>query len=534
MFIFYLTGAFDKGKLAWGLLGIGVVSVFIYRKIMQTIINPLIYLDEVLTEVAQGDIVTKEIETRTNRLGRWLVQRILGEIKGVFARAEAVSKHVEVTIEQILYASKKVVKDIQKQKAFTEEMSLSIHQMDNSVKKISENAQLMSRLSKESSSAILQMTLSIKEVFQNTERASSSVEETSSAIEQLAASIKQVALQVEGLALLAQQTLDAIAQINLSIQEIEKNAKHSADLSRKTEEDVTNGKNSVFQTIDWMDKIKTAVSESLEIMRRLKSNSEKAGKILDSIDEITDQISLLALNASIIAAQAGEHGRGFAVVADQTKELAQRSATSTKEISTLIQLIQSDSLSTATSMEASFKKVLEGVQSATLAGNVLEKIAQSAKDSREAAVNIAHETETQAEKSQKIQENTEKVTRMLQDLVNATKEETKSSNQIVQSTKNMRDLTDIVQQKIKNQLEVSGQISLAEGKVTQQIDQVLKLIQHHSQDSEKTTKLIEETTQITQDNTENIRNVEELSTVINGILLSQINILKQEIGRYLV
>lgn len=526
--IFYLTEAFGKDKLVLGLSGILVVSVLIYYKIMQSIIRPLISMERILREIAQGHIGTIKIEDETSYLGKWFGQLILDNMKGVFTNIEAVSNQVEAVIEQIRLVSGKVITSAQQQKVAVEEMSLSVHQMDKSVKKVKENARVMSTLS---SSAILQMISSMEGVSKHTEAVSSLVEETSSAIEQLTISIKQVASRVEVLASLARQTLEAISQINLSIQEAESNARHSADLSRKVEEDVADEKNSVLQTVDWMNKIKEAMAGSVVVMKRLRSNSERVGEILDVIDGITDQIGLLALNASIIAAQAGEHGRGFAVVAEETKELAQRSMASTKEIESLIKSVQSDSLSAATSIEDSFNKVLEGVHWATRVGEVLEKIARSTSASREMAVRIAHETEAQSQESQRIQENTEKVMEMIQELVNTTKKENRISNQIVLAAKNMQDLMEVVRRATQEQLKTGRQISLAEEKVVQQFEHILESIQLHSKDSERVVTLIEETSQITRDN---VRNVDELSVVVNEILLKQAHILKQEVSKYLV
>jgi methyl-accepting chemotaxis protein len=99
---------------------------------------------------------------------------------------------------------------------------------------------------------------------------------------------------------------------------------------------------SIGKAIDGMKEIKASVENTAGYIRKLGGRSEEIGQILNVIDEITDQTTLLALNAAILAAQAGEHGKGFSVVADEIKNLAERTSVSTQEIGELIQSVQQE------------------------------------------------------------------------------------------------------------------------------------------------------------------------------------------------
>jgi len=153
----------------------------------------------------------------------------------------------------------------------------------------------------------------------------------------LSATIKEVANNSAELAGAAQETQSAIMQIASSVKEVEQRAKESSVLSDKVKTDATTfGMSSIGKAIDGMQDIKVSVEKTAGYIKKLGGRSEEIGKILNIIDEVTDQTTLLALNAAILAAQAGEHGKGFSVVADEIKNLAERTSESTQEIGELI------------------------------------------------------------------------------------------------------------------------------------------------------------------------------------------------------
>src|SRR5512135_2271980 len=140
---------------------------------------------------------------------------------------------------------------------------------------------------------------------------------------------------------------------------------------------------SIEKTIDGMNRMETTARRTADVVNRLGERAESIGSILTVIEDITDQTSLLALNASILAAQAGEHGKGFAVVASEVRELANRTASSTKEIAELIGSVQEGSREAVGAMREGATFVEEGVRLALDTRGALRKILERADLSRD-------------------------------------------------------------------------------------------------------------------------------------------------------
>ena len=130
----------------------------------------------------------------------------------------------------------------------------------------------------------------------------------------------------------------------------------------------------VRNTIDGMDTIREQIQDTAKRIKRLGESSQEIGDIVSLINEIADQTNILALNAAIQAAMAGEAGRGFAVVADEVQRLAERSATATKQIAGLVKTIQTDTNEAVSSMEQTTAEVVKGAELANSAGTALEEI----------------------------------------------------------------------------------------------------------------------------------------------------------------
>jgi methyl-accepting chemotaxis protein len=131
----------------------------------------------------------------------------------------------------------------------------------------------------------------------------------------------------------------------------------------------------VKEAIVGMQNIKETVEATAAVVNRLGKRSHEIGQILKVIDEVTDQTSLLALNAAILASQAGEHGKGFAVVAEEIKDLAERTAASTQEIAGLIASVQEETAESVQAMGRGLKAVERGVDLVNVTSDVLEQVA---------------------------------------------------------------------------------------------------------------------------------------------------------------
>ena len=165
-----------------------------------------------------------------------------------------------------------------------------------------------------------------------------------------------------------------VLEITERIQAVAAQSEDSAKAAQQARETASRGAQAVADTVDGMQRIRDQVQSTSKRIKRLGESSQEIGEIVQLISDIADRTSILALNASIQAAMAGDAGQGFAVVAEEVERLAERSADATKQISTLIKAIQTETSEAISDMEESTREVVEGSELATQAGQTLNEI----------------------------------------------------------------------------------------------------------------------------------------------------------------
>jgi len=188
----------------------------------------------------------------------------------------------------------------------------------------------------------------------------------------------------------------AVNEMAVSIDQVSRNAEESARVAQQSVELSVRGADTVKRTIEQMDAIREQIQETSKRIKRLGESSQEIGNIVELINDIADQTNILALNASIQAAMAGESGRGFAVVADEVQRLAERSGNATKQIEALVRTIQTDTNEAVISMEQSTSGVVAGARQAEEAGEALREIESVSKQLAGLIQNISEASRQQA------------------------------------------------------------------------------------------------------------------------------------------
>jgi methyl-accepting chemotaxis protein len=223
--------------------------------------------------------------------------------------------------------------------------------------------------------ALQTMCVSLREMLKEINR---NAEQVASASAEISAGATE---QSQGMAVQKDQTQQvstAMHEMASSVGQISESSSRAADAAQKATQAAQSGGRIVEQTLDNIQSIAASVSQTADQIAALGKSSDQIGKIIGVIDDIADQTNLLALNAAIEAARAGEQGRGFAVVADEVRKLAERTTTATKEITGMIQGIQQETRNAVEAMQSGTKKVESGVATTRQAGESLQEIIASA------------------------------------------------------------------------------------------------------------------------------------------------------------
>lgn len=215
--------------------------------------------------------------------------------------------------------------------------------------------------------AIAELRSLVQNVASTSEKVASSTDNTRSISLQLAESAENQAQEIAGASA-------AINEMAITIDQVSSNSAESAAVAERSVSIAKKGASVVRDTIEGMDTIREQIQDTSKRIKRLGESSQEIGDIVSLINEIADQTNILALNAAIQAAMAGEAGRGFAVVADEVQRLAERSTTATKQIAGLVKTIQSDTHEAVASMEQTTAEVVKGAELANSAGIALEEI----------------------------------------------------------------------------------------------------------------------------------------------------------------
>ena len=275
-----------------------------------------------------------------------------------------------------------------------------------------------------------------------------SADELASSAEQISSSTVEMAAGAGEQSAQTYEVVSSIEEMTHTITDSTHNATVAASKAQEAGDKARNGGNVVEQTIEGINRVAEVVITSAKTIEELGKSSDQIGEIIQVINEIADQTNLLALNAAIEAARAGEHGRGFAVVADEVRKLAERTTGATNEITTMIQRIQEDTSGAVGAIEKGKNEVEKGKTLAGDAGHALTEIIENTDEVANLINQLAAASEEQNATSQQISSNVELIN-------NVTQQATESTEQISRAAENLNKLT-INLQTVVNQFKLDN------------------------------------------------------------------------------
>jgi len=421
----------------WVMIGIGtailLVGGAIFGFLTLQIVKPLRALARAAREVAAGNINVEVQASTTDEIGvladafNIMITNIRSSMGEIQQNADA-AKHAAQEAHEARKASEEQQEylsgNVQNILLVMQNFAMGDLTAHLAVKN-NDAVGMISRGFNEAVANIRQLVVQVIEAVRETANASSHIAEVSQA---MAEDIRHQARQTGAIASLIER-MDTISGHNAN--EAARAARESAEAST----DAQNGGVVVTSTIQGITTIASVVAKSASTIEALGKSSEQIGEIVQVIEEIADQTNLLALNAAIEAARAGEQGRGFAVVADEVRKLAERTQKATKEIGTTIRVIQSDTNEAVRAMHEGTREMDKGKTSAAQAAEALERIINRTSNVAAIISAMAESSKEQTSTSSNIVENVENISAV-------TEAATSSTSEIERTVQALQGLTD--------------------------------------------------------------------------------------------
>lgn len=364
-------------------------------------------------------------------LGMWAANSLVGPLRIVTARLGVMATgdlREDNSLEEVFHRTDEIG-----------EMSRALHkvqmEVSNMMRQIIESSQ--------------QVASSCQQLTDSSEQSAEVSGTVANSIVNVAGSCSEQFTEVEN----ASSNIESLSQ---SMERFKKTIEHAGQVVSEAKGQADSGEKEVTGAVKQMELIEQSVSQSAQVIEELGKESDKIGTIVDAISQIAEQTNLLALNAAIEAARAGEHGRGFAVVADEVRKLAEQSSSSAGEISSLIGSIQEKARNAVSVMQDGVSQVQNGVGAVNGAGNsfkdiagMVEQVVDETTEMERTVVSLAKNTSTIADAINKISEMSRNVASEAESVSAATEEQTATMNEIAGSSRRLTEMAESMESSVE-------------------------------------------------------------------------------------
>lgn len=491
------------------LIALIIIGVLFYAT-RRMVVQPLRQAVDFAKVVAEGDLsksITVHNRDEIGMLGEALNQ--MGEgLKGIVGRIRNTSGQVASAANQISTNTEQLAAAAFSQASAADETSSTMMEMTASIQTVAANADSLAMNADGVTSSVQELGTSSEQVAKNAEVMAESVNEASSAIEEMAVTIGQMADNNQELQKVVGESAATIQEMAASIKEVARNVEDADMVAKTAAKEAVAGQEAVNEALAAMKRVAEVIEKTAESLINLDQRSEEIGNIVKVIRGIADRSNLLALNASIQAAQAGEAGLGFAVVAEEMRNLASQSAEATREIGNVIGHVQEDAGNSVRYGEQAAREAHVSMELSEAAGNSLNNIVNGIEQTSGLMSSIARMTAEQANASTQVLNAVEKMSQASDVLANAAREQAQGSRQIRTSVETMNSMTGQVSIATKEQSLSVRQIMDAVSLINSMTQQVASATAEQKMGSKVVVSAVENINEITRGN---LTSIEDLS-----------------------
>ena len=483
----YLRGMW-VGVLAWTLLFFALLGAALSLIVSRAVLRPVTILSSAAQALGRG-FLDARISLPTGSAEMSVLAEAFAtmaeDLKGTVAKLSGLGDQVSGASAVILDLGHEMTGTTTRQVAETRRTGESLHRMSVASREVSSRAKKASRLNEGVQRSLEEMTVSTEEIARSAEALNECVDRTHESVLEINTRSGDLGHSAEALQELADDAASSIKEMLASIDQVRADARRSRQHADSAhQEAVSIGTATMEEALAGVDRLREIVDRAVGIIEKLSQRSAEVGRITTFIDEVTARTNLLGINASIMAAQAGEHGAGFAVVANEIKSLSIQIADSTRDMSHRLESMGQEAASAVKVIREGSASAAESVRLSAGLRSALSKIVEHSAETGRMLAAITETTENQSAGTDRLRQMAEKVTTMARETVAATRSQKAFSARIIDATDNMRSLAEQVTRSTQQHSLNARQVAAAMGELGNGIDTIAAAAREQLQEVE--------------------------------------------------